>query len=141
MERSQLGTGKDYAVTVDDQDLGAHSERNYADLWTCDRNQLKKRNGITNGVECGRVSAVSRCMSGRNGSQRRVLVKVRLSGRQNFGRGDASQFVNAEDRIFDQIVRTRGTGRDADDDGTTGEPMVSHYFSFFVEVVVSDAGC
>ena len=103
---------------------------------TCDTNQLKKRNR----VGCGRASAVSRFASPAETDRKKVPGEASLSGRQNFGRGDASQFVNAEDRIFDQVVRTRGAGRDANDDGTTGEPMVGHNFSFFVEVVVSDAG-
>src|SRR5580700_196894 len=58
-----------------------------------------------------------------------------------FGRGYASQFVNAENSVFDQVIWTRSAGRDANDGRSAREPVLSHYFFLFVEVVVGDAGC
>ena len=71
-------------------------------------------------------------------------LRIKLTSplnRQDFVRRYASQFVDAEDRIFDQVVRTRSAGRDANDRRTNREPVVGHDFSLFVEVVVRDAFC
>src|SRR5207248_358048 len=77
-------------------------------------------------------------------SQERKMSILRLRSGQALGgelellARDAAQFEKADQSFFDQIVRTRRTGGNADDGRTIRKPEVRNHFAFFVQIVMLD---
>src|SRR6516165_7814278 len=71
-----------------------------------------------------------------DGREEEVHTESRASSGQDFFRRYASQLVDAEDGVFDQIVRTRSACGDSDDGRPTCQPVSSNDLPFLVQIVV-----